>query len=107
MYETHRVEFKFTGIRTRKKKIEKYDGIYDSFIKDIPRITEIFTNKLLDIINDYLKGQVSNINERYTRNHIELFTDDTYEDWEKEFNSSEELIKVQKEKEELQNKLLN
>ena len=84
MHETHRVEFKFTGIRTRKKKIEKYDGIYDTFIQDIPRITEIFTNKLLDIINDYLEGQVSKINERYTKNHVELFTDDTYEDaWKK------------------------
>lgn len=106
MHETHRVEFKFTGIRTRTKKIEKYDGIYDTFIQDIPRITEIFTNKLLDIINDYLEGQVSKINERYTKNHVELFTDDTYEDaWEKEFNGSEELIKVQKEKEELEKQI--
>ena len=102
MHETHRVEFKFTGIRTRKKKVEKYDGIYDDFIKDIPRLTEIFTNKLLVIINDYLKHQVSDINERYIKNHVELFTDDTYEDaWKEEFSGSEELIKVQKEKEEL------
>lgn len=102
MHETHRVEFKFTGIRTRKKKIEKYEGIYDAFINDIPRITEIFTNKLLVIINDYLKHQVSDINERYTKNHVELFTDDTYEDaWKKEFTTSKELVEAQKEKEEL------
>ena len=50
MHETHRIEFKFTGIRTRKKKIEKYDGVYDTFIQDIPRITEIFTNKLYKLI---------------------------------------------------------
>jgi hypothetical protein len=102
MHETHRLEFKFTGIRTRKKKIEKYDGIYEAFIKDIPRLTDLFTNKLLDIINDYLKGQVSDINEKYTRNHVELFTDDTYEyAWKEEFIGSEELVKAQKEKEDL------
>ena len=102
MHETHRVEFKFTGIRTRKKKIEKYDGIYDTFINDIPRITEIFTNRLLDTINDYLKGQVSNINERYVNNHVELYVSDKYEEaWEEDFNNNEELVKIKKQKEEL------
>jgi len=101
-HETYRLEFKFTGIRTRKKKIEKYEGVYDTFIKDLPRVTELFTNNLLGIINEYLVGQVSYINETYTRNHIELFTDDTYEDaWKEEFTNNEELIKIQKEKEEL------
>lgn len=102
MYESHRVNFKFTGIRTRKKKVEKYNGIYDTFIQDIPRVTELFTNKLLEVINEYLKGQVSKINENYTRNHIELFTSDSYENaWKEEFTKDEELVKIQKEKEDL------
>ena len=75
-HETYRLEFKFTGIRTRKKKIEKYEGVYNTFIKDLPRVTELFTNNLLGNINEYLVGQASYINETYTRNHIELFTDD-------------------------------
>jgi len=102
LHETKRFDFKFTGIRTRKKKVEKYNDVYQNFLDSKPRITEVLTTELLSKVNDYLKNTVEGVNEKYTRNHVELFTSDTYKkSWENDFNSNEELVNTIKEKEEL------
>ena len=60
----------------------------------------------MDTINDYLEGQVSNINQRYVDNHVDLYVSDKYEEaWEKDFNENEELVKIKKQKEELAKQL--
>jgi hypothetical protein len=102
LHDTQSFSFKFTGIRTREKKIEKYNKVYQAFLDNVPHVTEILSTRLISKVNDYLKAQVEDINDKYVRNHVELFTSDTYEDaWTQEFTTNQELVKTQKEKKEL------
>ena len=102
LYETKSFDFKFTGIRTRERKIEKYNEIYQNFLDRLPSLQEILSTQLIETVNDYLKSKVAVINDNYVKNHVDLFTSDTYEDaWTQEFTTNPELVKTQKEKKEL------
>jgi hypothetical protein len=104
--QSKRFEFKFTGIRTRKNKMEKYERVYQEFLDSIPELTTNMISQLMTDLNANLLNSVDVINRDYTTNHVSLFTSNTYEEaWTEEFSNNVEFVKAQEEKEELQKQI--
>jgi hypothetical protein len=98
-----RHEVKFTGLRTKEKKKQKYLKVFNDFMEDFKSKTkDQIVKELIDLANERLERKLNNSNEKFEREHVDLYTDNRYENaWKTDWNEDENLKSLKSEKEKI------